>query len=63
MEQRDYLIRKIEKIGTVLLAMIGQLKRIDNFQQFEQEKEMIDSRSRTYSFERQLKLEQIRKKL
>jgi hypothetical protein len=43
MEQRDYILREIEKISVMLLAMLGKFKRIKSKKQFEQERGMIDS--------------------
>ncbi len=43
MEQRDYILREIEKISVMLLAMLGKFKRIKSKKQFEQERAMIDS--------------------
>ena len=38
MEQRDYIIREIEKISTLLLGLIGKLKRIKSQVVFENER-------------------------
>jgi len=43
MEQRDFLMREIEKIGKMLLAIIGRLKKAVKADYFEQEIEMIDT--------------------
>ena len=43
MEQKDYILREIEKISVMLLAMLGKFKRIKSKKQFEQERAMIDS--------------------
>ena len=43
MEQRDYILREIEKISVMLLAMLGKFRRIKSKKQFEQERSMIDS--------------------
>jgi len=43
MEQRDYILREIEKISVMLLAMLGKFKRIKSRKQFEQERSMIDN--------------------
>jgi len=43
MEQRDYILREIEKISVMLLAMLGKFRRIKSKKQFEQERAMIDS--------------------
>lgn len=43
MEQRDYILREIEKISVMLLAMLGKFKRIKSKKQFEQQRAMIDS--------------------
>jgi hypothetical protein len=43
MEQRDYILREIEKISVMLLAMLGKFKRIKSKKQFEQERTLIDS--------------------
>lgn len=38
MEQRDYIIREIEKISTLLLGLLGKLKRIKSQVVFENER-------------------------
>ncbi len=43
MEQRDYILREIEKISVVILAILGKFKRIKSKKQFEQERTMIDN--------------------
>ena len=43
MEQRDYILREIEKISVMLLAMLGKFRRIKSKKQFEQERSMIDN--------------------
>ena len=43
MEQRDYILREIEKISVMLMAMLGKFKRIKSKKQFEQERSMIDN--------------------
>ncbi|MBN1388317.1 MAG: hypothetical protein JW965_07715 [Bacteroidales bacterium] len=43
MEQRDYILREIEKISVMLLGMLGKYKRIMSEKQFEQERAMIDN--------------------
>lgn len=43
MEQRDYILREIEKISVVLLAILGKFRRIKSKKQFEQERDMIDN--------------------
>ena len=43
MEQRDYILREIEKISTLVLGMLGKLKAITKPQQFEQQKEALFS--------------------
>jgi len=43
MEQEDWLIREIEKMGAVLLALIGRLKADYSSLQFDQELEMVDT--------------------
>jgi len=41
MEQRDYILREIEKISVLILGLLGRLKRApDNFL-FEQERESV----------------------
>ena len=42
MEQRDYILREIEKISVVLLAITGKLKKVISKKDFEQEREMLD---------------------
>ena len=42
MEQRDYILREIEKISILLLALIGKLKSLTQNKLFEQERGMID---------------------
>jgi len=42
MEQRDYILREIEKISVMLLTMLGKFKRIKSKKQFEQERAMVD---------------------
>jgi hypothetical protein len=41
MEQRDYILREIEKISTLILGMLGRLKAISSPKQFEQEREAL----------------------
>ncbi len=43
MEQRDYILREIEKISVMLLAILGKFRQIKSKKQFEQAKDMIDS--------------------
>ncbi|MEE4215953.1 MAG: hypothetical protein V2I34_12880 [Bacteroidales bacterium] len=43
MEQRDYILREIEKISVVILAILGKFKKIKSKKQFEDERSMIDS--------------------
>lgn len=43
MEQRDYMLREIEKIGAMILAMIGKLKGASGSTEFEAAVEMIDA--------------------
>ena len=42
MEQRDYILREIEKISVMLLAMLGKFKRIKSKKQFEQERALVN---------------------
>jgi hypothetical protein len=42
MEQRDYILREIEKIGMMLLAIVGRLRKAATRREFEQEMELID---------------------
>lgn len=42
MEQRDFVLREIEKIGAMLLALIGKLKSISPGKQFAVERVKID---------------------
>lgn len=42
MEQRDYILREIEKISVVLLAILGKFRRIKSKKLFEQERVRID---------------------
>ena len=41
MEQRDYIIREIEKISILILGLIGRLKRIETLKMFEYERGLI----------------------
>ena len=41
MQQRDYILREIEKISVLILGMIGRLRRIETGKQFEQERESL----------------------
>ncbi len=43
MEQRDYILREIEKISVVIMAILGRFRMINSKRQFEQERSMIDS--------------------
>ena len=43
MEQRDYILREIEKISVLILAILGKFKKIKSKKQFEDEWSMIDS--------------------
>lgn len=43
MEQRDYILREIEKISVVILAILGKFKQIKSKKQFEDERSMIDN--------------------
>lgn len=43
MEQRDFVLREIEKIGAMLLALVGKLKSISPGKQFTVERHRIDS--------------------
>ena len=43
MEQRDFVLREIEKIGAMLLALIGKLKSVSPGIQFAVERVRIDS--------------------
>ncbi|MEA1885613.1 MAG: hypothetical protein U9N72_00165 [Bacteroidota bacterium] len=42
MEQRDYILREIEKISVVILAILGKFRQIKSQKQFEQARSMID---------------------
>mgnify|MGYP006283503713 CR=1 FL=1 len=43
MEQRDYILREIEKISVVILAILGKFRQIKTQKQFEEQRSMIDS--------------------
>ena len=42
MEQRDFILREIEKISVVIMAILGKFRRIKSRKQIEQERTMID---------------------
>ena len=42
MEQRDYILREIEKISVLLLGLLGRLRRAERRQLFEEERALID---------------------
>ena len=42
MEQRDYILREIEKISVVILAILGKLRRKESGVLFEQERELMN---------------------
>ena len=44
MEQKDYILREIEKISTLILALLGRLQRITGKNFFDQERGLIDEK-------------------
>ncbi|MQY78441.1 MAG: hypothetical protein GH151_04480 [Bacteroidetes bacterium] len=59
MEQKDYILREIEKISILLRYLLGKILPVKSLELYE----YVNETGKTFSFEREIKISKIKNEL